>query len=300
MEKSSFKIAVVMTVHNRRAKTLSCLDSLHETRRVSSAHSEVEVFMTDDGCTDGTAQAVMERNYDFAVHVVEGNGALFWNGGMIKAWKAALQCSSSFDGFLWLNDDVILLPELWKDLDSLFVSGQLVDGIYVGSTKDPVSGKLTYGGFDFINRWTLADRFVQPDGKTLQSCQCAHGNITLVMKGVVDKMGVFYDGYIHGAGDHDYTYNAYKAGFQVMVLPHFAGMCVNDHKEDGYAEFMKMSLSDRIAYLNSPFGFNLHNTLLFQKRCFPHRYIFVWAAGYLKALFPSFYMKVYYSMRKNH
>lgn len=300
MGKSNLKIAVIMTVHNRRVKTIACLDSLQETHRVTSTNAEYEVFITDDGCTDGTVQAVEGRNYEFGMHIVAGDGSLFWNGGMIKAWEAAIEFSPDFDGFLWLNDDVILLPDFWNDIDSLYVSGRLAEGIYVGSTKDPYSGQLTYGGFDFVNRWTLADRFVEPDGKSLQPCQCAHGNITFVTKGVVDKMGIFYDGYVHGAGDHDYTYRAYKAGFPVCVLPHYAGLCANDHREDGYADFLKMKFSDRIAYLNSPFGFNLHNTLLFQKRCFPHRYAFVWVAGYLKAFFPNMYMKAYYILRRNH
>ena len=144
----------------------------------------------------------------------------------------------------------------------------------------------------------LKDRFVIPDGQNIQSCQCAHGNITYISKEVVEKMGILHEGYIHGGGDHDYTYRTYKADFPVLVMKNFVGVCENDHKEDGYADFIKMPLKDRIKYMNSPLGFNLHNTLLFQKRCFPYRYPFVWFAGYMKALFPTIYFKIYRFLRE--
>lgn len=111
-------------------------------------------------------------------------------------------------------------------------------------------------------------------------------------------MGIFSDEYIHGASDHDYTYRAYKHKFPVLVMPHYAGICENDHAEDGYADFFNMPLRKRLAYLKSPFGFNLHNTLLFQKRCFPYRYPFVWVVGYIKALFPKQYFGFYRWIRR--
>ena len=56
------KIAVLLTCFNRKEKTLSCLAGLYESQRVyyerNSSPIELEVFLTDDGCTDGTAQAV--------------------------------------------------------------------------------------------------------------------------------------------------------------------------------------------------------------------------------------------------
>ena len=78
----------------------------------------------------------------------------------------------------------------------------------------------------------------------------------------------------------------------------YVGLCENDHKEDGFYEFVRMGLKERIDFLRSPIGFNLLNTLLFQIRCFPYRYPFVWLMGYAKALFPGIYMKIYRMIRK--
>ena len=46
------KTAALLTCHNRKEKTLACLKSLYRNM------PEVDVYLTDDGCADGTAEAV--------------------------------------------------------------------------------------------------------------------------------------------------------------------------------------------------------------------------------------------------
>ena len=294
-------IAIIISVYNRREHTLACLDSVSVSWGMWQK-SQIEIFLTDDGSSDGTAQAIQARRYPMKINILKGDGTLFWNGGMINSWQAALEAEGHFDGYLWLNNDTTILPEFWEELEQtdLYCRDRYgKGGIYVGSTcggEDENGKRFTYGGFNFVNRWTLKDEFVIPNG-TFQSCQCAHGNLTYVSADVVDEMGIFTNEYIHSGGDHDYTYRAYKRGIPLLVLPSFVGVCENDHPEDGYAEFLKMPLKERLHYLKSPLGFNLHNTLVFQRRCFPYRYPFVWMMGYLKALFPNLYWKVYKKLR---
>lgn len=278
-------IAVILTVHNRLDKTVACLNAVFNQREKYSFFN-VDVFLTDDGSTDDTSKILRNRFSAKPLHILSGNGNLYWNGGMINSWKAAIE-HGGYDGYLWLNNDTIVLPNLWNELEQAdeysrkqFGKG----GIYVGSTKDPLTGEFTYGGFEFTNQWTLKDRFLHPNGH-FQLCQCAHGNVTYISHDVVEKMGILCEQYLHGGGDHDYTYLAYKAGFPLIVLKDYVGICENDHQQGGYADFLSMSLKQRIKYLYSPLGFNLHNTLLLQKRCFPYRYPFVWLMGYLKAFF---------------
>ena len=285
-------IAVILTVHNRLDKTVACLNAVFNQREKYSFFN-VDVFLTDDGSTDDTSKILRNRFSAKPLHILSGNGNLYWNGGMINSWKAAIE-HGGYDGYLWLNNDTIVLPNLWNELEQAdeysrkqFGKG----GIYVGSTKDPLTGEFTYGGFEFTNQWTLKDRFLHPNGH-FQLCQCAHGNVTYISHDVVEKMGILCEQYLHGGGDHDYTYLAYKAGFPLIVLKDYVGICENDHQQGGYADFLSMSLKQRIKYLYSPLGFNLHNTLLLQKRCFPYRYPFVWLMGYLKAFFPKMYFKI--------
>jgi len=293
------KVAVLLTVYNRIEKTVLCLNSLCSSIQTADGIS-LDVFITDDKSTDGTEETIKTLFPQENIYLLKGSGNLYWNGGMINSWKSALK-KGGYNGYLWLNNDTELLPNLWSelkeaDLYSKSHFGQ--GGVYVGSTCDRGKTKLTYGGFNYINKWILKDQFVIPDG-TFQPCQCAHGNVTYVSKDVVNKQGIICDKYLHGGGDHDYTYRAYKKGLPVFILRDYVGICENDHDEQRDQDaFFSMKLKDRINYLNSPLGYNQRNTLLFQKRCFPYRYPFVWFIGYMKALFPRSSSKVYRYFRR--
>ena len=281
------KIAIIMTVFNRMQKTRECLDSVYGGLD-GFPEISADLFLTDDGSSDGTRQMLADEFGNRRIRILTGDGSLFWNGGMIKAWKAAIS-HGGYDGYLWLNNDVIVKPNLWRELadaDGYSLTAYGKHGIYVGSLTDMSGTRLTYGGFNFRNKITLSDEFVIPDG-SFQTCQCAHGNITYVSSEVVEAMGVFCEKYIHGGTDHAYTYLAHKAGFPLIVLREYVGLCDNDHT-GSRAVMADMKLKDRIAFLKSPHGLNLHNTLLFQKRCFPWRYPIVFIMSYFKALCPRF------------
>ena len=228
------------------------------------------------------------------IHILSGDGSLFWNGGMIVAWKAAIEMGP-YDGYLWLNNDTCVLPCFWQELLSADANSQKIyrrRGIYVGSTRDSDSNSFTYGGFVYTNKFTLKDKFILPDGNSFQPCEAAHGNITYVSADVVKKQGIFTQRYHHGGSDHDYTYLAHKAGFPVLVLPNYSGICINDHKpEEGVEKYAALSLKERLRTMD------LHNTLLFNRRCFPWRYPFVLIAGYTRAFFPNFAQWLYLRLR---
>lgn len=291
------KIAILITVYNRIDKTVKCLDALFDSVNEYPDLS-IDIYLTDDGSVDATDNILIKHYSNSNLHILKADGSLYWNSGMNNSWRAAL-AKGGYDGYLWLNNDTTVFSNLWKELlDADKYAWKVYGkyGIYIGSTCD-THRNLTYGGFNFVNRWTLKDVFLVPNGK-FQNCQCGHGNVTYVSHDVVKKMGILYEGYRHGGGDHDYTFLAYKRGFPVFVLREYVGYCENDHQEDGFYDFIRMKLKDRIKYLKSPVGYNLHNTLLFQKRCFPYRYPFVWFLGYVKALFPKNYMRIYHKIRK--
>ena len=79
-------VAILMACHNRREKTMACLDALLTSDLVTD--TALEVFLIDDGSTDGTSNAVSSL-YP-AVHLIAGDGNLYWNGGMRVAFAAAM------------------------------------------------------------------------------------------------------------------------------------------------------------------------------------------------------------------
>lgn len=295
-------VAILLTVFNRKEKTLRCLDSIQMAYCSELIPFHINVYITDDGSSDDTEKEILDRRYGFSISILKGDGNLFWNRGMINSWNAALASGIDYDGFLWLNNDTIILPNHWsmlQDADHYAKQKWGCGQIYVGSTKDKNTDAFTYGGFVFVNLWTLKDRFLPPNGH-YQECQCSHGNITYVSKDVVNRMGIFTNEYGHGGSDHDYTYRAFKKGFHLIVLPEYSAICENDHPSDGgRSVFEQKNTRDRLVEVHSERG-NIRNSLLFQKRCFPWRYPFVLLTGWMKAVFPNLYHKIYLFARGCH
>lgn len=121
-------IAVLLTVHNRKAKTLECLQRLYAQLPLDGY--QVDVYLTDDGCTDGTPEAVRQQFPQ--VHIIHGDGNLFWNRGMYTAWQEAAK--KDYDFYLWLNDDTFVYPDM---LSALLHASQQKENkaIIVGPTQ---------------------------------------------------------------------------------------------------------------------------------------------------------------------
>ena len=65
--------AVILTCFNRKDTTLRCLKQLYQQK----TSGNMDVFLCDDASTDGTSEAVQKQFPK--VHIVRGNGNLFWN-----------------------------------------------------------------------------------------------------------------------------------------------------------------------------------------------------------------------------
>src|SRR5689334_7452083 len=98
-------IGVLLTTRNRKEKTLTCIESLKRQRL--PADVSLEVFLTDDGSTDGTVDAVRQA-YPSA-NIFKSDGSLFWAGGMRNSWTHALK--EDLDFYLLLNDDTTLTAD---------------------------------------------------------------------------------------------------------------------------------------------------------------------------------------------
>lgn len=65
------RIAILLTVYNRKEKTLICLDSLKNSVAQRNGNSIIiDVYLTDDASTDGTLIAIGEKGYDFNIQLL--------------------------------------------------------------------------------------------------------------------------------------------------------------------------------------------------------------------------------------
>jgi GT2 family glycosyltransferase len=215
------RIAVLMAAHNRRDLTLRALRSLEAARDVF----DLTIVLFDDASSDGTADAARAAWPDAIVLMGDGNA--FWNGGMYQAWTHAL--ALDVDGYLWLNDDVALdadaLPRLAQEWQAQ--GGGAAPFILVGSTRDD-AGRLSYGAQRLV-RDPFALRFEKlPICDALMPAQTFNGNIALVSRATVARIGINDPHFLHALGDLDYGLRATRAGIPVFNMPGTLGRCNNN------------------------------------------------------------------------
>ena len=240
------KLAVIITCHNRKAKTLACL------QRLFDLLPEAEVYLTDDDCTDGTSDEVHSRFPQ--VHVIPGNGHLYWSRGMYKAWSEALK--KDYDDYLWLNDDVTLYDGFWDELQWCrnWVG---TDCIVSGLIENPEHTQVIYGGY-------TPDKQVLQPAATPQEMFSMNGNVVLVPRAVVQKIGIIDSYYVHDLGDVDYSLTARAHGIKVVSTRKAIGE--SEPNNPCRVRLWNASILQRFKKLNTPLGSPLDKNFHFRRK----------------------------------
>lgn len=234
------RIAVIIACHNRRDTTVRCLEAL---RANSDVDAELRLFVTDDGSTDATSEAIKAIWPEATI--VQGTGALFWAAGMALAERAAVRDRPDY--LLWLNDDTLLDPDAVARL--LALSQDMPNAIVVGATRDPETGEGTYGGRTRIDyhpqrlaRLPITD---QP-----QRADTFNGNVVLIPWSARTTVGPIDGSFPHAYADDDYGLRATARGVPIMQAPGSVGTCARNQATPSPSG----GLADRWQRLQSPTG----------------------------------------------
>lgn len=250
------KIAVLMTVHNRKQTTVRCLQRLviNDKCKVIS-DGGLDVFVVDDGSTDGTSEEVekiggispdrresrSELNAgcgEWKIHLIPGTGNLYWAKGMRLAWETAVE-QGDYDGYLWLNDDVELAADALERLATTLQLQLETPTIIVGECVN-AKGEVTYG--------IKGDLF--------------DGNFVYVPRSVYEKIGMICGDYAHAWADSDYALKAKRAGVNVVSC----GVIGKCEWHELRPRLKGKSLKERVRLLKDPKGWNLHDLWLYRQR----------------------------------
>jgi GT2 family glycosyltransferase len=244
-------IATLITCHNRKEKTLLCIKALFDQIGLGN-NFIIDVFLVDDGSTDGTSDAIRVQ-FPY-VNIIQGTGNLYWNRGMHLAWETA-SAYKDYDYFLWLNDDTFLFNNAFRNLFFDF----LPDSIVCGTTKSSISNNITYGGFSNSNKFLIPNSFHQ-------NADYYNGNCVLVPRNVFRKLGNLDPFFHHALGDFDYSLRARKNGIEIKIAPDFIGFCER-HESIPKWRSNSINLLDRFKNLYNPLsGCNPIEYFVFDKR----------------------------------
>lgn len=264
------RIAVLITCHNRKEKTTACIAALF--KQILPESVTFDVYLVDDGSSDGTSEAVLQTYPN--VKIFRGDGNLYWNGGM--RWAFAEAMKSNYDYYLWLNDDTLLYPQALNTLvtteHSLVEQGHF-RSIIVGSACDPQTGKLTYGGLIRSSWWRpLKFELIEPNEQP-QPCDTLNGNCVLLPRSVVEKVGNLDQAFRHRMGDYDYGLRGLKQGCTVWVAPGFIGTCPRN---------IEQPLRLRLKELNRPKNLPLEEWKVFSSRHAGFFWPIYWLSPYIR------------------
>ncbi|MFI5481971.1 glycosyltransferase family 2 protein [Streptomyces rubiginosohelvolus] len=233
-------LAVLMTSHDRRARTLSALRALEEQRGLP-ARTTLGVHLVDTGSTDGTPEAVRLRHP--AVEVMSAGADVSRN----QALRIASRNSRSGGGGggplggtpggpshawthqLWLDDGV----ELFRDaLATLLRTSEAAgsDAVVVGAVRN------AYGDTVYSGRRGRSLTLVEPGAHRPERCDTYDGRVVLVPRAVYDLVGDPDKVFRHRMGDYDHGRRARRAGVAAFVAPGHAGECVDGPAAPGSRE----------------------------------------------------------------
>lgn len=245
-------IAVLLTVFNRKDKTLQSLKRLYKLLPLDGY--QVDVYLTNDGCTDGTPEAVAEQFPQ--VNIIHAKGDLFWNRGMWTAWDAAAK-AKDYDFYLWLNDDTFVYDNMLKVLIEAALETK-EKAIVVGATESTDHSEITYGG-------RLKDGKIPPPNGRLVKVNHFNGNIVLIPQAVYQALGNLDPYFTHSKGDFDYGLRAKKVGVDIYQAGEVLGGCDAHPTLDKWCN-PDVPLAQRWKMLNRPNGMPPKETFLLEKR----------------------------------
>jgi GT2 family glycosyltransferase len=278
------KLCILMACYNRKSQTLLALASVY----CQDCSLDISVYLVDDGSSDGTSDAV--RNTFPEVNIVTGSGNLFWARSMRLAWATSVESLTNFDYYLLLNDDTNLSTNAFstflQDLEYFNEKGLIL----IGSTFDPQSKAISYGGRILINNRSPKCRIVLPNGIFPQPCDLGNANIMFVSQAAIDKVGFLGERFIHGIADYDLTLRARTNNIPVFISSNYLGVCKNDHGRSWKSQ--KSSLNSRIKYLYSEKGLSYLEYMYFIKSHFPRYALIAHGKLWLKTIFPILWQKL--------
>lgn len=225
-------IAIIIPVRNRKPLTKQILEQLHGQIERELDRNSVQIIVVDDGSTDGTPNMVQSQFPQ--VHLILGDGTLWWGGAILCGMNDAIQRLNS-DYIVWLNDDLQINCDFIENLLKLCNNNNYNDTIVGGIVRDRTyCDWIVYGGLKDRKPISNIDRF--NNSETIE-VDTLCGNIVVIPRQVCDRVG-FLDikRLPHHGSDYEYIMRAKQQGFKVLLSRQL--QAITDFSVDDFIRYM--------------------------------------------------------------
>lgn len=216
MDENLTKVGLVIPVYNRRETTLQCLRSLS---KINAEGLDVQIYVVDDGSTDGTSSAISSE-FPY-VNLVKGDGTLHYAAGTNRGISAALKKDPDY--IVTMNDDAIYHEDF---LQRLIKTSKQNPRSIIGSLL--LLWDEPHKVFQVDFRWeTLKGGWQQEHDLTVFDfpkdpfeVEGMAGNCILFPAKAIKECGLMdEEKFPHGWGDMQYVVRMKKAGWKLFIEP---------------------------------------------------------------------------------
>jgi GT2 family glycosyltransferase len=211
------RVAIVVLNHNGKCVLLECLD-----RAIASDYQPFDLVVVDNGSTDGSAEAVINRfPRAHVVRLPSNRGVAGGRNAGIRYVQERLDVAYTF----FLDNDAFVHPACLRELVETIDGDTTIGLVSPKGYRFREGNEIASAGMVF-NPYTGVARDVG-DGETdrgqydtRRSITACPGFAFLVRREVFERIGPF-DAAFHPYGweDVDFSLRARKAGFKILYAP---------------------------------------------------------------------------------
>jgi N-acetylglucosaminyl-diphospho-decaprenol L-rhamnosyltransferase len=224
-------LSIVLVCWNNKAYLDPCLQSLYE----GNLKYSFDVFVVDNGSTDGSQQMLQEKYPE--VKIIQNSG----NVGLGKASNQGIEASHGRYILLLNNDTIVNGPSF--DAMVKFLDENTKTGAVGGKLLNPDGTVQACYNF-FPSLWedflvnTRIGELIRPgypavmSGEEIKSVDWLGSACLMVRRSALDKIGLLDESYFIYGDETDLQYRLKKAGWEVYYLPgattiHYGGRSMN-------------------------------------------------------------------------
>lgn len=224
-------VHVLLPVHNRVEITRRFVRQLRAQQGVAS-----HLVLIDDGCTDGTVDAVeAEWGRDQRLTILRGDGSLWWAGALQLAYRH-LQAHppAPEDSILIINDDVEIDPDFLACGSELLTRDPTA--AWQATGVDGASGRVDRGVVSDLHRLTFRD------ARAGEQPNCLSTRGLIMTSSTFMSSGGFRPGWLpHYLSDYEFTLRLGQLGARLACDDRFR--IRTDSTLTGDADYLEGSVS---------------------------------------------------------